>query len=109
MMVVFTCQRIVFAYCLEQPVHRARQLVLQRLMRQDMKFFDQPENSPGPIAGFLSTKATDLAGVSRGTLGTTLIAISTIVSALVVSLIFGWKLALVCAAVIPILVACGYL
>jgi ATP-binding cassette subfamily B (MDR/TAP) protein 1 len=109
MILVFCIQSSVFAYCSERLVHRARNLALGKLLQREIAFFDRRENSASALTSFLSAETADLAGISGGTLGTILIAVSTIISAFVVGLIFGWKLGLVCSAVIPILIGCGFL
>ncbi|KAK6957559.1 hypothetical protein Daesc_000346 [Daldinia eschscholtzii] len=109
MIIVFSVQGSVFAYCSERLVHRARKLALRQMLRQEIPFFDDKRNSPGSLTNFLSTEAADLVGINGGTLGMILIAISTLVSGFVVSVAFGWKLALVCSCVIPILIASGFI
>jgi ATP-binding cassette subfamily B (MDR/TAP) protein 1 len=109
MMLVFGIQGSVFAYCSERLIHRARHLALGKILRLEIAFFDHKINSASALSSFLTTETADLAGISGGTLGMILIAVSTIVSAFTVGMIFGWKLALVCSTVIPILLACGFL
>ncbi|KAJ5950777.1 Multidrug resistance protein sirA [Penicillium vulpinum] len=109
MMIVFSIQGSVFAFCSERLVRRARKLALAQMLRQEIAFFDEKGNTAAALSSFLSTEAADLAGVSGGTLGMILIGISTLVSALVVGLAFGWKLALVCSSVIPVLIASGFI
>ena len=109
MLIVYCLQGAIFAYCSEHLIHRARSLALQKMLSMEVAFFDHEENSSGALASFLSTQTTDLAGISGATLGTILIAISTLFSSFVVGVAFGWKLGLVCSAVIPVLVACGFL
>jgi ATP-binding cassette, subfamily B (MDR/TAP), member 1 len=109
MMLVFAMQGWIFAYCSERLIHKARQLALGQMLRQEIAFFDDKDNSAGALVSFLSTEAADLAGISGATLGMILIAISTLISGFVVGVAFGWKLALVCSSVIPILIASGVL
>ncbi len=102
-------QGLAFAYCSERLVHRARNQAFRTMLRQDIAFFDKEENSAGALTTFLSTETTRLAGMSGVTLGTILLVTTTLVAAVALSVAIGWKLALVCAATIPILLACGYL
>lgn len=106
---VFIVQGVAFAYCSERLVHRARDRALDAILHQDISFFDRKENGAGVLAGFLSVEATALAGISGASLGTILICISTLISAVAVACTYGWKLGLVCSSLIPILVACGFL
>lgn len=109
MIVVFTIQGSVFAYCSERLIHRARNVALRQVLRQEIAFFDDEDNSASALATCLSSETADLAGISGSTLGLILIAVSTLVSALIVSIAFGWKLALVCSSIIPVLIASGFI
>lgn len=104
----FSLQGIVFAVCSERLVHRARDQAFRTMLRQDIAFFDKEENSAGALTSFLSTETTHLAGMSGTTLGTILVVTTTLVAAIALSCAIGWKLALVCTATIPILLACGF-
>lgn len=102
-------QGIMFAYCSERLVHRARDRAFRTMLRQDIAWFDKEENSAGALTSFLSTETTHLAGMSGVTLGTILVVTTTLFAAITLALAIGWKLALVCIATIPVLLACGYL
>lgn len=104
-----TVQGIAFAYCSERLVHRARDKAFRTILRQDIAFFDREENSAGALTTFLSTETTHLAGMSGVTLGTILIVSTTLIAAIALSCAMNYKLALVCTATIPILLACGFL
>ena len=105
----FSAQGIAFAYCSERLVHRARDKAFRTMLRQDIAFFDKEENSAGALTSFLSTETTHLAGMSGVTLGTILVVTTTLIAAISLSVAINYKLALVCAATIPILLACGFL
>lgn len=105
----FSAMGIAFAYCSERLVHRARDKAFRTMLRQDIAFFDKEENSAGALTSFLSTETTHLAGMSGVTLGTILVVCTTLVAAIALSCAMNYKLALVCTATIPILLACGFL
>ena len=105
----FSVQGIAFAYCSERLVHRARDQAFRNMLRQDIAFFDKEENSAGALTSFLSTETTNLAGMSGVTLGTILVVCTTLIGAIALGIAMNYKLALVCAATIPILLACGFL
>jgi ATP-binding cassette subfamily B (MDR/TAP) protein 1 len=104
----FCGQGIGFAYCSERLVYRVRSQAFQALLNQDVSFFDNKENTAGALTSFLSTDTTQLALMSGVMLGTLLIITITLVAALILSLSFAWKVALVCTAVMPIIVSCGF-
>ena len=102
-------QGVAFAYCSESLIHRARDQAFRLMLRQDISFFDDDENSTGALTSFLSTEATHLASISGSTLGTLLSCSTTLIASILISLAVGWKLALVCMCAIPLLLACGFL
>ncbi|KPM43152.1 Leptomycin B resistance protein pmd1 [Neonectria ditissima] len=99
---------ILFAKCSERLIHRARYAAFRALLRQDISFFDLDTNTAGALTSFLSTKTTDLAGLSGVTLGTLLTIATTLIAGLIIGIAIGWKLALVCTSTVPVLLACGY-
>lgn len=108
-LIIFTFQGVIFAFCSERLVHRVRDRAFRTMLRQDVEFFDREENTAGALTAFLSTETTHVAGLSGATLATILMSVSTLVSCFVISLAIGWKLALVCIATVPLLLACGFL
>ncbi|KAI1375883.1 P-loop containing nucleoside triphosphate hydrolase protein [Hypoxylon crocopeplum] len=108
MLIAQMSQGIAFAKCSERLIHRVRDRAFRTMLRQDVAFFDKDENTAGALTSFLSTETTHVAGLSGVTLGTLLMVTTTLISAMVVALAFGWKLALVCIATVPVLLACGF-
>ena len=107
-LLAMSIQGVAFAYCSERLIHRARDRAFRTMLRQDIAFFDEEENSTGALTSFLSTEATHLAGISGVTLGTLLSVSTTLFSAIIVSLAIGWKLALVTMCTIPVVLGCGF-
>ena len=107
--IAFTLQSGAFSLCSERLVHKARLSAFRAIMRQDIAYFDLDENNPGALVSFLGTEANTLAGLSGPTLGSICMLLATLVACLGLAFVVGWKLALVAAATIPILLACGFL
>ncbi|PHH65676.1 hypothetical protein CDD81_1762 [Ophiocordyceps australis] len=110
LVMLFSCaiQGIAFSFSSENLTNRVRSLALQQYLRMDVSFFDSKSHSASILSNFLSNSAGDLTGLSGSALGIILICISTLVSGIVVSLALGWKLALVCFSVIPLMIGGGY-
>ncbi|CAG7935572.1 unnamed protein product [Penicillium nalgiovense] len=106
--ITFSVHGIAFAFSSERLIRKARGSAFRVMLRQDINFFDREENSTGALTSFLSTETKHLAGISGQTLGTILMTSTTLIAAIVIALAFGWKLALVCMSVIPILLGCGF-
>jgi ATP-binding cassette subfamily B (MDR/TAP) protein 1 len=102
-------QGIAFAFCSERLIHRVRDRAFRTMLRQDIEFFDREENTAGALTSFLSTETTHVAGLSGVTLGTILQVSTTLIASIVLGVAIAWKLALVCVAVIPVLLVCGFL
>ncbi|KAJ6146531.1 hypothetical protein N7497_008513 [Penicillium chrysogenum] len=106
--ITFSVHGIAFAFSSERLIRKARGNAFRVMLRQDINFFDREENSTGALTSFLSTETKHLAGISGQTLGTILMTSTTLIASIVIALAFGWKLALVCMSVIPILLGCGF-
>lgn len=99
---------VAFAFSSERLIRRARGQAFRSMLRQDITFFDREENSTGALTSFLSTETKHLSGISGVTLGTILMTSTTLGAAMIISLAIGWKLALVCISVVPVLLGCGF-
>ncbi|PYH94193.1 multidrug resistance protein 3 [Aspergillus ellipticus CBS 707.79] len=106
--VVWLGHGVIFAYTTEKLVHRAREQTFRHILRQDVSFFHQEQNSIGVLTSLLSSAPTDLKGLSGPVLGALMTFIATILGGIVLSLIIGWKLALVCTATIPLVAGFGW-
>lgn len=97
------------SYATQQLTRRVREACFKSIMTQDIAFFDERGNAPSALSSVLSKSTNDLAGIGGPVLGGILTFFSTIVASIILSLAIGWKLALVCTATIPVVVACGWL
>lgn len=98
-----------FGICSEKLILSSRSSAFRSMLRQDISFFDREENSTGALTSFLSTETKHLSGISGVTLGTILMVSTTLSASLILAIAIGWKLALVCTACVPVLLACGFL
>jgi ATP-binding cassette subfamily B (MDR/TAP) protein 1 len=101
-------QGVCFSYSSERLTRRARDQSFRCILRQDIGFFDEKQNSTGALTAFLSTHTTHLNSLGGAVLGPILSFVSTITGGIILSLAIGWKLALVCSATIPVVAGCGW-
>lgn len=106
--IAYAIQGITFAYCGEQLMRRIREQTLAHLLRQDIAFFDKGENNPGALSAFVSVETMQVSYITGTTLSTIIIACTNVFAGVVVSLAIGWKLALVCFSLVPLLLASGF-
>ncbi|KIW12216.1 hypothetical protein PV08_09492 [Exophiala spinifera] len=113
-----------FAKCSERMLFRARDLCFRTILRQEMAFFEPPSiigtnaasgttttttTTTGSLISFLATETTNMSGLSGPVLGTILSMSTCIIAAIVVSIVFSWKLGLVCTSTVPVLLGSGFL
>ncbi|VUC30128.1 unnamed protein product [Clonostachys rosea] len=101
-------QGCVFAHTAEYLIRRVRERTLSSFLRQDVSYFDKDENNPGALTAFLAVESAQVAGISGVTLGMILNCLANIIGSLALSLVIGWKLALVCFSILPVVLACGF-
>ncbi|KAJ3250915.1 GTPase-activating protein [Boothiomyces macroporosus] len=102
---IFTfLQNALFGFASELLTERLRKWTFAAILRQDIAFFDDEKNSTGALTSNLSSDAQKVQGASGVTLGTILQILVNLIGNITVALIYGWKLALVATATLPILV-----
>jgi ATP-binding cassette subfamily B (MDR/TAP) protein 1 len=102
-------QGVVFGYCSERLIFRARSKGIRHILRQDIAFFDEAKNTSGALVSMLSTEVTHLAGISGVVLGSILSSTTSIVMGFIIALAINWKLGLVSGSAMPVLLCCGFL
>ena len=98
-----------FAKCSAALSRRFRMNLFAFIVSREAVWFDRLENSAGMLATLLSTEPENVAGVSGATLGTLVDGAVTLIGGCILALALGWKLALVCIALVPLLLISGFL
>jgi ATP-binding cassette subfamily B (MDR/TAP) protein 1 len=84
--------------------------MLESLLRQDIAFFDRPENAAATLASKLSTSPAGLQDLIGMNVALILIVVFNIISNFILALVYGWKLALVIwFGVLPVIFGSGFL
>lgn len=89
-------------------MQRLRALMFRAYMRADVAYFDEDEHSSGTLTSSLAEntlKINSFVGVSMGAI---MQSISTLIIGTIISLIYGWKLALVVLACVPFTLSAGF-
>ncbi|KDQ62305.1 hypothetical protein JAAARDRAFT_54276 [Jaapia argillacea MUCL 33604] len=107
--ICISMQNFLFASAAATLTSKLRSLSFRAILRQDIEFFDRDSNSTGALTSNLSDNPQKVNGLAGITLGAIIQAISTLITGMILGLIFGWKLALVAIACIPFLVSAGYI
>lgn len=80
---------------------RIRSILFASIIKQEIGWFDQEENSVGALCTKLSTDAASMQGAIGYPVGGIFQSISTLIFGLSVAFYYCWKLALVCMSSIP--------
>jgi len=92
----------------EHLTMRLRQLSFAAILRQNIGFFDLPENSTGALSVKLAKDASYVEGAVGTTLGLLIQNLSIMTISLVIAFVRGWMLTLICFATFPLMVLANY-
>ncbi|KAH7672463.1 Xenobiotic-transporting ATPase protein [Dioscorea alata] len=84
-------------------VERIRSLSFERVVYQDISWFDEPSHSSGAICQRLSADATTVSEIVGESLAQMVQILSTVIAGLVISMIANWKLAFTVIALLPLI------
>ncbi|RVD83845.1 uncharacterized protein DFL_005619 [Arthrobotrys flagrans] len=93
----------------QEVMNSYRSEVFNNTIRQEMSFFDDPDNTTGALVSRLSTEPTSLQDLLSANIALILTIAVNIVSSCILAIVYGWKLGLVLTfGALPLLVASGY-
>lgn len=104
-----TFRGVLFGKASARLTRRIRLHLFALTLSKEAEWFDKNENGPGMLASMLSTEPENVAGVSGATLGTLIDGAVTLFGGCILALAIGWKLALVCISLVPVLLLSGFL
>ncbi|XP_075982316.1 multi drug resistance 50 [Anticarsia gemmatalis] len=96
---------VVFLYAIagEYLTERLRWLMFEKLLQQEVAFYDDKNHSTGALCARLSGEAAAVQGATGQRIGTVLSAVGTFGFALVLSLVYEWRVGLVALTFVPII------
>ncbi|KAH7308692.1 P-loop containing nucleoside triphosphate hydrolase protein [Stachybotrys elegans] len=84
--------------------------IFDNTLRQDMAFFDHPDNNVGGLVSRLSSEPTCLQELISMNLGLIIINVVNVLSSSILAIAVGWRLGLVLAlGALPVLLVAGYM
>ncbi|KAI3920894.1 hypothetical protein MKW98_015882 [Papaver atlanticum] len=90
-------------------VQRIRSMCFEKIVHQEISWFDDNANSSGAIETWLSTDAPRVQNLVGDSLALWVQNLTTILAAVIIAFISNWQLTLVIVAILPLLDAEGYL
>uniref|UniRef100_A0A146L3B6 Multidrug resistance protein 1 n=2 Tax=Lygus hesperus TaxID=30085 RepID=A0A146L3B6_LYGHE len=96
------------SYGVEQLLGRMRTLCFSNIIKQQPSWFDDEDNSIGTLSTLLAREAPIIKSCSGLRVGQLVSSGFTLIAALGIAVVYGWKLALILALCVPVLVYTGY-
>ncbi|KAL4222180.1 ABC transporter B member 11 [Mactra antiquata] len=107
--ITYFLQGYMFGRSGEYLTLRLRSMCFKALMRQEISYYDDHNNSVGALCTRLSTDASQVQGAAGARLGGTLMSVTSIVAGIVIGFIYSWQLTLLIIAFLPLLMIGGFL
>ncbi|CCO29186.1 Leptomycin B resistance protein pmd1 OS=Schizosaccharomyces pombe (strain 972 / ATCC 24843) GN=pmd1 PE=3 SV=2 [Rhizoctonia solani AG-1 IB] len=107
--IAIAIQNLVFGMTASRLTSKLRTLSFRAILRQDIGWFDEDKHSTGVLTSTLSDNPQKVNGLAGVTLGAIVQSIACLIGGSVIGLVYGWKLALVAIACIPLVVSAGYI
>ncbi|KAI9196749.1 hypothetical protein LWI28_026691 [Acer negundo] len=103
------CQNYFFGMAGGKLIQRIRSLTFDKVVHQQITWFDDPANYSGAVGARLSTDASTIKSVVGDALALIVQNISTIITGLLIAFTANWILALVILAISPLMILQGNL
>ncbi|KAJ7520420.1 hypothetical protein O6H91_19G005500 [Diphasiastrum complanatum] len=107
--IVAPSQMYCFAIVGHKLIRRIRRLTFDKIVRQEIGWFDEAENSSGAISARLSTDAAQVRSMVGDSLSLVVQNLATITAGMVIAFTATWQLALLILAVVPLLGLQGFM
>jgi ATP-binding cassette subfamily B (MDR/TAP) protein 1 len=89
-------------------IERIRTMCFEKVVRMEVGWFDEPENSSSAIGARLSADAATVRALVGDALAEIVHSIASVVAGLVIAFDASWRMALIVLALVPLLVVNGY-
>ncbi|XP_047307497.1 ABC transporter B family member 9-like [Impatiens glandulifera] len=89
-------------------IQRIRSLTFQKVVHQEISWFDNPANSSGAVGARLSTDAANVKSLVGDALALIVQNIATVMAGIIIAFTANWILALIILAVLPLMGVQGY-
>ncbi|EXJ84135.1 hypothetical protein A1O3_04802 [Capronia epimyces CBS 606.96] len=96
-----------FALVAERLLYLLRVRSFRALVEQDMEWHQSPAQSPSTLLSVITKDSAAIGGFSGSTMGTIFSILVNFAVAVIMSHIIAWKIAVVCLAMVPILLGSG--
>ncbi|KAJ5790709.1 uncharacterized protein N7518_007720 [Penicillium psychrosexuale] len=96
-----------FGLVSEKIVYKVRVLSFRSLFEQDLQWHQSNGRSPALLLSYITRDGNALAGISGSVVGTLFSITVNLIAAIILTHIIAWRIALVCLALVPLLLGAG--
>ncbi|ODH51879.1 hypothetical protein GX48_01888 [Paracoccidioides brasiliensis] len=96
-----------FGLIAEKITYKVRVLSFRALMEQDLQWHQSDGRSPTLLLSVITQDGNALSGLTGSVVGSIVAILVNLVSAIVLSHVIAWKIALVCLSVVPLMLGAG--
>ncbi|KAL4958849.1 ABC transporter ATP-binding protein [Aspergillus stella-maris] len=96
-----------FGWVSEKVVYTVRVLSFRSMMEQDLQWHQSSGRTPPLLLSYLTRDGNALAGLSGSVIGTLFSITVNLIAAIILTHIIAWRIALVCLALVPLLLGAG--
>lgn len=96
-----------FGWVSEKIVYTVRVLSFRSLFEQDLQWHQSKGRTPALFLSYITKDGSALAGLSGSVIGTLFSITVNLIAAIIMTHIIAWKIALVCLALVPLLLGAG--
>lgn len=96
-----------FGWVSEKLVYTTRVLSFRSLFEQDLHWHQSKGRTPALLLSYITRDGNALAGLSGSVIGTFLSITVNLIAAIILTHIIAWRIALVCLALVPLLLGAG--
>ncbi|KAJ5178895.1 hypothetical protein N7492_002105 [Penicillium capsulatum] len=96
-----------FGWASEKSIYNIRVLLFRSLFDQDLQWHQSESRTPTGLLGYITSDGNLISGLSGSVIGTIFSICINLVVAVVMTLCIAWKIALVCIAIVPLLLGVG--
>ncbi|CAG8044985.1 unnamed protein product [Penicillium nalgiovense] len=96
-----------FGLVSEKLVYKVRVLSFRSLFEQDLQWHQSKGRSPALLLSYITRDGNALAGMSGSVIGTLFSITVNLIAAIILTHIIAWRVALVCLALVPLLLGAG--
>jgi ABC-type multidrug transport system fused ATPase/permease subunit len=96
-----------FGWVSEKVVYTVRVLSFRSLLEQDLQWHQSKGRTPPLLLSYITRDGNALAGLSGSVIGTLFSITVNLIAAIILTHIIAWRIALVCLALVPLLLGAG--